>query len=137
MLLQGKWEDTFHLLYDLYVTFTEGVGEKVDKVIQSHNGYRVSVHSMASLNLLNPLIQPGRVPVKRGEQLAAVAEAHAAALLWNGFILTLWQVPTAESPRQPGPQSGAQAAQADVAKTCKDRTSEHSCSSALIPAPQL
>ena len=119
MLLQGKWEDTFHLLnllHDLYATFIEGVREKVDKVIQSHNGYGVSVHSMASLNLLNPLIQPGRVPVKRGEQLAAVAEAHAAALLWNGFILTLWQVPTAESPRQPGPQNGrAQAAQADVA----------------------
>lgn len=36
-----------------------------------------------------------------------------SAVEWINF-LTLWQVPTAESPRQPGPQSGAQA---DVVKT--------------------
>ena len=29
MLLQGKWEDTFHLMY---ATFTEGIGEKVATV---------------------------------------------------------------------------------------------------------
>ena len=86
-----------------------------ESAYSGYSGYRVSVYCpWHPSHLLNRLIQLGRVPVKRGEQLAAVAEAHAASQLWSGFILTLWQVPTAESPRQPGPQSGAQA---DVVKT--------------------